>query len=94
MQQKLRALTYTLSSKRIAVGGGGVVRLNRDGRRQIVSITATGRAKVDDTVPQIAGPIERAFSDLAPDELALLGHLLGKAITSLDKGAHAIGDTA
>ena len=59
----------------------------RDGRRQVISITASGRRKVRDTVPRIADPIRRAFSDLSDEEMALLDKLLRKLITSFDKGA-------
>lgn len=65
----------------------------RDARRQIINITEQGRQKVRDTVPRIAGPIDRAFSDLDDEELALLGRLIGKLIISLDKGAEAIVQT-
>lgn len=66
----------------------------RDARRQVISITAQGRHKVQGTVPCIAGPIDRAFSDLDDEELALLGRLLGKLVISLDKGAEAIARVA
>lgn len=59
----------------------------RDARRHVIAITATGRDKVLDTVPRIAEPIERAFSDLSPEEFALLEKLLRKLVVSLDKGA-------
>ena len=59
----------------------------RDGRRQVISITAAGRRKVRDTVPRIADPIRRAFSDLSDEEMALLDKLLRKLIKSFDKGA-------
>jgi MarR family transcriptional regulator, negative regulator of the multidrug operon emrRAB len=59
----------------------------RDGRRQVISITAEGRRKVRDTVPRIAEPLQRAFSDLSSQEFALLDKLLRKLIVSLDKGA-------
>ncbi|MFT3792293.1 MAG: MarR family transcriptional regulator [Rudaea sp.] len=59
----------------------------RDGRRHIIRITAAGRRKVRDTVPRVAEPINRAFADLDPDELALLGKLLRKLVVSFDKGA-------
>jgi MarR family transcriptional repressor of emrRAB len=42
---------------------------------------------VRDTVPRIAEPIRRAFSDLSTDEMAVLDKLLRKLITSFDKGA-------
>jgi MarR family transcriptional repressor of emrRAB len=59
----------------------------RDARRHVIAITQAGRAKVHDTVPRIAEPIRRAFSDLAEAELALLNKLLRKLIVSFDKGA-------
>lgn len=61
----------------------------RDGRRQIISITSAGKLKVRKTVPQIATPILRAFSDLSAEEMALLDTLLRKVIVSFDKGAAA-----
>ncbi len=62
----------------------------RDARRHVIMITAAGREKVRDTVPRIAGPIGRAFSDLTAEEFALLGKLLRKLIVSLDKDAGEI----
>lgn len=59
----------------------------RDARRQVISITDLGREKVRDTVPQIAEPIQQAFSDLSAKELVLLEKLLRKLIVSLDKDA-------
>ncbi len=61
----------------------------RDGRRYVIAITDAGRDKVDDTVPRIAEPIERAFADLSADEMAALDGLLRKLIISFDKGARA-----
>lgn len=74
------------------VGQGWIERsaASRDARRQVIAITATGRRKVRDTVPRIAEPIRRAFSDLSSEEMALLDRLLRKLITSLDKGAGAL----
>lgn len=66
----------------------------RDGRRQVISITASGRRKVRDTVPRIAEPILRAFSDLSGDEMALLDKLLRKLIASFDKGAGELSAVA
>jgi len=66
----------------------------RDGRRHVISITAAGRRKVRDTVPRIAEPIRRAFSDLSPEEFALLDRLLRKLIVSLDKGAGEVSAAA
>jgi MarR family transcriptional repressor of emrRAB len=57
----------------------------RDGRRHIIKLTTSGRSKVHDTVPCVAGPILRAFSDLDVNEFALLNNLLRKLIVSLDK---------
>lgn len=62
----------------------------RDARRHVIAITAEGREKVRDTVPRIAEPIQRAFSDLSAEEFALLTKLLKKLIVSLDKGAGEI----
>lgn len=59
----------------------------RDARRHVIGITTAGRDKVLATVPRIAQPIQRAFSDLSADEFALLNKLLRKLILSLDKGA-------
>jgi MarR family transcriptional repressor of emrRAB len=59
----------------------------RDGRRHVIAISAAGRRKVRDTVPRLAEPILRAFSDFGADELALLNRLLRKLILSFDKGA-------
>lgn len=71
------------------IGDGWIERrvAERDARRHVISITATGRRKVRDTVPRIAEPIRRAFSDLTSEEFALLDRLLRKLIVSLDKGA-------
>lgn len=62
----------------------------RDGRRQVISITAAGRRKVRDTVPRIAEPLQVAFSELSAQELAQLNLLLRKLIVSFDKSAHAL----
>lgn len=62
----------------------------RDARRYVIAITAAGRRKVRETVPQIVEPIERAFSGLSDAELAQLEGLLRKLIVSFDKGAHAL----
>lgn len=59
----------------------------RDARRHVIAITEPGREKVRQTVPRIAEPIERAFSDLSKEEFALLHHLLRKLIISFDKGS-------
>lgn len=62
----------------------------RDGRRQIVTITAAGRKKVRDTVPRITGPLQIAFSELNDKEMAQLDVLLRKLTVSFDKSAHAM----
>jgi MarR family transcriptional repressor of emrRAB len=67
---------------------------SRDARRHIIRITAAGRRKVRDTVPRIAEPINRAFSDLDPKELALLEKLVRKLIVSFDKGAGELRSAA
>ena len=62
----------------------------RDGRRQVISITAAGRKKVRDTVPRIAEPLQTGFSELDESEMAQLNRLLRKLIVSFDKSAHAL----
>jgi MarR family transcriptional repressor of emrRAB len=62
----------------------------RDGRRQVVAINATGRRKVRETVPKIAGPLKAGFSGLSDDEMKMLDGLLRKLIVSFDKGAVSI----
>lgn len=62
------------------------IRAARDGRRQIVCITPSGRERVDTTVPLIADPIVQAFARLDAAELALLQGLLKKLVVSLDPG--------
>ena len=59
----------------------------RDARRHIIQITPAGRKTAAKAVPKLIEPLKRAFSDLSPDELALLDKLLRKAIMSFDKGA-------
>ena len=60
---------------------------NRDSRRHVIAITDTGRLKVDETVPRIARPINRAFADLSEEEMAAFDKLLRKVIVSFDKGS-------
>ena len=62
----------------------------RDGRRQIISLTAAGRRKVKETVPRIAEPLQLAFSELNGAEMAQLDHLLRKLIVSFDKSVYAL----
>jgi len=78
------------------VKDGWVVRsvASRDARRHVLKITDAGRAKVEDTVPRIAEPIRRAFSDLSAEEFAVLDSLLRKLIVSFDKGAMPFGAAA
>lgn len=66
----------------------------RDARRHIITITAAGRAKALATAPQLREPILNAFSDLAPDEFAVLERLLRKLIVSLDKSPRALSPVA
>jgi len=63
---------------------------SRDARRHVIAITAAGRRKVRETVPQIVEPIHRAFSGLSKAEMALLDQLLRKLIVSFDQGARAL----
>jgi MarR family transcriptional repressor of emrRAB len=55
-----------------------------DGRRQIISVSAKGRQKVDATVPLISDPISRAFDNLDQTEMEMLAALLRKLVLSLD----------
>lgn len=66
----------------------------RDGRRQVVTISAAGRRKVRDTVPRIAEPLRIGFSGLSTQELAQLDGLLRKLIVSFDHSAHALRSAA
>lgn len=66
----------------------------RDARRHVISISTAGRRKVRDSVPCIAEPIRRAFSDLSSAEMAQLDKLLRKLIVSFDKGAGELGAAA
>ena len=59
----------------------------RDARRHVIQITRAGIKAAHDAVPQLIEPLKRAFSDLSPDEFALLEKLLRKTIVSFDKGA-------
>jgi len=59
----------------------------RDARRHLIQVTAKGRQLTMSNVPNLAEPLRHAFSDLTPDEFAMLGTLLRKAILSFDKGA-------
>lgn len=62
----------------------------RDARRHVISITQAGRAKALKAAPQLHEPIVRAFSDLDPEEFALLERVLRKLVVSLDKAPRAI----
>lgn len=57
----------------------------RDRRRFIIHITQSGREKVNETVPEMAGPIENAFSGLSHEEIDLLSALLKKVTRSLSQ---------
>ena len=59
----------------------------RDARRHVIQITRAGIKAAHDAVPQLIEPLKRAFSDLSPEEFALLEKLLRKTIVSFDKGA-------
>jgi MarR family transcriptional repressor of emrRAB len=63
----------------------------RDGRRQVVTVTAVGRKKVRDTVPRIVGPLQTAFAGLTDQEMTQLNTLLRKLIVSFDKNARTAG---
>lgn len=59
----------------------------RDARRQVIQITATGRARAMAMAPRMIEPLERAFSGLSVEEFALLDGLLRKLIKSFDNDA-------
>lgn len=61
-----------------------------DGRRHSIKITRAGAKAANDAVPKLAEPLQNAFSDLSPEEVAVLDKLLRKTIVSLDKGAHPL----
>jgi MarR family transcriptional repressor of emrRAB len=60
----------------------------------VVAINGAGRAKVRDTVPRIAGPLEVAFSGLTDPEMRLLDGLLRKMIVSFDTNARTVRSAA
>jgi MarR family transcriptional repressor of emrRAB len=63
---------------------------SRDGRRYDIAITAAGRKKVGQIVPQLIKPLKVAFSGLSPAEFAMLDRLLRKLIVSLDQSARTL----
>lgn len=60
---------------------------SRDARRFVICITPKGRKMAVNAVPELIGPLKRAFSGLSPDEFSVLDQLLRKAIVSFDKSA-------
>ncbi len=66
----------------------------RDGRRQVVTISALGRRRVKETVPQIAGPVRGAFAGLSESETATLNRLLRRLVVSFDRGLHELKNAA
>ncbi|MCK9285640.1 MAG: MarR family transcriptional regulator [Rhodocyclaceae bacterium] len=62
----------------------------RDGRRHVIKITRAGLKAANDAVPKMIEPLKRAFSDLSPEEFAVMEKLLRKTITSFDKGAQPL----
>ena len=61
-----------------------------DGRRHTIRITRAGANAANAAVPKLVEPLQRAFSDLSPEEIAVLDKLLRKTITSFDKGAQPL----
>jgi len=59
----------------------------RDARRHVIQITASGRRAATDAAPRLADPLKGAFSGLSPKEFAQLDALLRKSINSFDKVA-------
>ncbi|RJF89414.1 MarR family transcriptional regulator [Oleomonas cavernae] len=78
------------------VAEGLIVRAvaERDARRYSVAITPAGRDAAERAVPRLAGPLERAFSGLSPEELGTLDRLLRKAVVSFDKSARPFKSVA
>jgi len=66
----------------------------RDGRRQIVRITAAGVRAANRAVPILAEPLRRAFSGLTPAEFKQLDALLRKSILSFDADPPLFGAPA
>jgi hypothetical protein len=50
-------------------------------------MTPKGRRMTTEAVPQVRGPLLRAFSDMSAKDLAMADALLRKIVLSLDKGA-------
>lgn len=66
----------------------------RDGRRQVVTITALGRRRTQETVPQIAAPLREAFAGLSESEMTMLSRLLRRLVVSFDQGLHELRNVA
>jgi DNA-binding MarR family transcriptional regulator len=66
----------------------------RDGRRQIVRITAAGVRAANRAVPILAEPLRRAFSGLTRTEFKQLDALLRKSILSFDADPPLFGPSA
>lgn len=62
----------------------------RDARRHTIEITDKGRQVSLEAVPQMVEPLQRAFSDLSPEEFAMLATLLRKVTISFDKRAQPL----
>lgn len=58
----------------------------RDGRRQVIRITAEGRRLMREAVPRVAAPLKLAMGGMTKDEIGTLIALLRKLIVSLDRG--------
>lgn len=56
----------------------------RDARRHVIEITEKGRNACVMAVPQMAGPLTRAFAGLSREEFDTLADLLQKATASFD----------
>ena len=69
-------------------------RVERDGRRQSVTITTLGRRRVRETVPRIAEPLQAAFSGLSESEKAMLNRLLRRLVVSFDRGFQDLRNAA
>ena len=61
-----------------------------DARRHVIQISPAGRKAANAAVPRMNAQLRCAFSDLTPEEFALLDKLLRKTVLSFDKGARAV----
>lgn len=66
----------------------------RDSRRQVIKVTASGIRAANKGVPVLAETLTRVFSGLTPKEFAQLDALLRKAIASFDRNTFPFRSSA